>query len=87
MIVKDHISRVPCEWGSVILIAFQETVDRVLLLLFSLLGQGFNNGVPTYLIGKIRKPKWKVHCFIDELRKIYLLKVNKDYISLVLNTI
>ena len=66
MIVRDYASRlISCEWGRVVLITFRETVKRNLLLLFSFLGQGFYNGVATYLIKKITKINQKVHCFIN----------------------
>jgi len=41
-------------WSHVI--TSQKTMEGILLVLFSSLGQEFYNGVATYLIGKIRKP-------------------------------
>lgn len=35
------------------------------------------NGVATYLIRKIKRPNWKVHHFIDRLKKIYVFNNNK----------
>ena len=51
-------------------------MEGILLVLFSSLGQEFYNGVATYLIGKIRKPNWKVHRCIDELKKTHLFDNN-----------
>ena len=63
--------------GGVVLVPFMSAVE-VILMLSSLLGQGFYNRAATTILLKKKETKnWKDTIFIDELKfNIHLLKNN-----------
>ena len=77
------------EWGGVMFITSQETVG-ILLMLLSLLSQGFYNGVATYFNMENKKVReLKRHIVIDdfEIEIVHFFGKNQKLHCLVLDTI
>ena len=78
------------EWGGVVFITSQETVG-ILLMLLSLLGQGFYNGVATYFNmenKKVRELKRYIIVIDDfEIEIVHFFGKNQKLHCLVLDTI